>query len=298
MGKFEKVDSKAIKESLEQTHRQYLSGKLKLPQIIKEIVDENIEVGISSYKKSSTELPHYHTEVSEYQYMLRGMTEYMDTETGEVHRYVQGDFYVIRPGTKYAQRIKQNTDILFFKYPGKNDKVNLDLDEKVKAWLDEPLRVKRLDFNDAEEPPTANTIIPAVSVAIINDQKQVLMLKRRDSGNWTIPGGTMEFGEDLASCGIREVKEETGLDVSIVELIGTYTNPKNIVAYDDGEVRQEFTLMYAGQMTGTDVSIDDESTEFRWVREDEALQLPLAKSQRTRIQDLAEYLKTGEKFYR
>lgn len=298
MKKFEKVGSKDIKDALKETHRQYLSGQLKLPQIVKEVVDENIEVGISSYKKATYELPHYHTEVSEYQYMLKGMTEYLDTETQEVHRFVQGDFYVIRPHTKYAQRIKQNTDILFFKYPGKNDKVSFDADEQTKAWLDEPLRAKRLDFNGVDDAPVANTIIPAVSVAILNEKKQVLMLKRRDSGNWTIPGGTMEFGEDLKTCGVREVKEETGLDVVVTDLIGTYTNPKNIVAYDDGEVRQEFTLMFAGQVSQTHTEIDDESTEFRWVSADEALELKLAKSQRTRIEDLVVYMKNGEKIYR
>jgi len=300
MGNFQVVSSVDIAKALNETHRQYLSGKLKLPQIIKEVVDENIEVGISSYKEHAHELPHYHDEVSEYQYMLSGMTEYLDLDTKEIHRFVKGDFYVIRPFTKYAQRIKQGTDILFFKYPGKNDKIAIEPDRDTLAWLSKPLRVRRIDFNDHDAPPMANRIVPAVSVAILNKNNCVLMLKRKDSGNWTIPGGTLEFGEDLISCGKRELKEETGLNVVIKDLVGTYTNPNNVVAYDDGEVRQEFTIMYIGEVddANSDIVTDDESTEHQWISQKQILDLPMAKSQMTRVLDLLEYLKSSERAYR
>lgn len=300
MGKFQVVSSVDIRDALNKMHRQYLTGKLNLPQIIKQVIDENIEVGISAYKEYAHELPHYHDEVSEYQYMLDGMTEYLDLDTKEVHRFVKGDFYVIRPFTKYAQRIKQGTEILFFKYPGKNDKIAIDSDKDTLAWLSKPLRVSRMDFNDQDAPPLANRIVPAVSVAILNDENCILMLRRKDSGNWTIPGGTLEFGEDLKSCGKREVKEETGLNVEIKDLVGTYTNPNNVVAYDDGEVRQEFTIMYIGEIEEviSNITIDDESTESKWVAQDQILDLPMAKSQKTRVLDLLHFLKSGERAYR
>lgn len=298
MAKISKIESEKIEEALLKNYRQYLAGNLSLPQELSEIPDKNLEVGISDYPNSSIENPHTHSEVTEYQYMLKGMTEYFDLDTQEKYRFIKGDFYVIHPGTKYAQRIKQGTRILFFKHPGKNDKINLKYNSTVEEWLKEPLRVKRIDYNDSTNPPKPNTIKPAVSVATLNSKNELLLLKRRDSGNWTIPGGTMEFGESLKSCAIREVKEETGLDIEIVDIIGTYTNPKNIVAYDDGEVRQEFTILFFGKTNNTIISMDDESLEFQWVEFKQADKIKLADSQRIRIQDLQSYISNGYRAFR
>ena len=49
------------------------------------------------------------------------------------------------------------------------------------------------------------------------------MLKRKENKKWTIPGGTLNFGESLTDCAIREVMEETGVDISIQDVAGTST---------------------------------------------------------------------------
>ena len=49
------------------------------------------------------------------------------------------------------------------------------------------------------------------------------MLKRKENKKWTIPGGTLNFGESLTDYAIREVMEETGGDISIQDVVGTYT---------------------------------------------------------------------------
>ncbi|EDN65187.1 conserved hypothetical protein [Beggiatoa sp. PS] len=69
------------------------------------------------------------------------------------------------------------------------------------------------------------------------------------------PGGTLEFGESLTDCAKREVKEEAGYDVNITHLIGTYTDPRVVVAYTDGEVRQEFTFLYAGKLSEVNLAL-------------------------------------------
>jgi ADP-ribose pyrophosphatase YjhB (NUDIX family) len=76
-----------------------------------------------------------------------------------------------------------------------------------------------------------------------------------------MPGGTLDFGELLTQCAIREVHEETGLQIRITGLIGTYTDPHILIAYSDGEVRQEFTFVYAAEIESDDLKIDDESKE-------------------------------------
>ena len=63
--------------------------------------------------------------------------------------------------------------------------------------------------------------IGGVRVVILDEDKRVLMLKQRHEGRdiWMVPGGSIEEGEDAAQAAVREVKEETGLDVDIRALL-------------------------------------------------------------------------------
>ena len=131
-------------------------------------------------------------------------------------------------------------------------------------------------------------------MAIIQNES-ILMLKRSDNKRWTMPGGTLDFGESLIECAIREVKEETGLDIEITDIIGTYTDPNIRVAYSDGEVRQEFTIVYAGKCTSKYVVLDEESTDYKWVPLCEVNSLELASSQKRRIADVLAFHTSGTK---
>ena len=73
------------------------------------------------------------------------------------------------------------------------------------------------------------------------------------------------FGETLTYSAIRQVREETGLQIRITGLIGTYTDPHILIAYSDGEVRQEFTFVYAAEIESGHLKIEDESKEAAWV---------------------------------
>lgn len=105
----------------------------------------------------------------------------------------------------------------------------------------------------------------------------------------------MEFWESLASCATREVKEETGLSVHITEIIGTYTAPSVLVAYSDGEVRQEFTVVYYAEATTDNVHLDGESSAYQWIKLDALNNIPLAESPKRRIQDVIRYYRCGER---
>lgn len=80
-------------------------------------------------------------------------------------------------------------------------------------------------------------IRPGVAAVIFRDEG-VLLQRRDDNGCWGLPGGGVEPGESVRAAVAREVREETGLDVEPVRLIGVYSDPLNhqIITYPDGNV--------------------------------------------------------------
>jgi 8-oxo-dGTP pyrophosphatase MutT (NUDIX family) len=136
--------------------------------------------------------------------------------------------------------------------------------------------------------PKANSLVPGGSALVTDEIGRVLMQRRRDSGNWALPGGTMDIGETLGQCIVREVKEETGLDIEITGLLGIYTDPAHVIAYADGEVRQEFNVTYLGRVVGGSLAVSDESTEARFVDPAEFDRIPIHDTVRLRLRHHAE----------
>jgi 8-oxo-dGTP pyrophosphatase MutT (NUDIX family) len=73
-------------------------------------------------------------------------------------------------------------------------------------------------------------------VAAVRDPAGRLLLTRcvDDNGLWVLPGGKLELGETIAGAAVREVFEETGVQVEVTGFAGIYTDPGHIIAYDDG----------------------------------------------------------------
>lgn len=294
MGKIIKIENGTIRRALEGVRRQYLVGNLKMPQTLEYIKSSSLEIGISSYTNYTVEPTHMHSCAVEYQYMISGWTKYIDTETMEEFEFKKGDFYVIESGVSYAQKCKAGTEILFIKVPSINDKILVDNSPKVEAWISQKLTSIRKDYSHQDNMPEANSVKPAAAVAIVKNGF-ILMLKRKDNGKWTMPGGTLEMTESLMDCAVREVKEECGLDVTVTDIIGTYTDPNIRIEYSDGEVRREFTIVYFGSVNNADVVIDDESSAYQWVSLGNVLNLPMTESQLARINDVINYLNNNTK---
>ena len=100
---------------------------------------------------------------------------------------------------------------------------------------------------------------------------------------WSIPDGGMEPGESVREAAVREVKEETGMDCEITSLVGIYSNPRHVAAYDDGEVRQEFSVCLAGRLLGGSIQTSNESSEVRFVPADDIPAYEIHPSIRMRI---------------
>lgn len=70
---------------------------------------------------------------------------------------------------------------------------------------------------------TFPTHIVATGGFVEDGQGNILLVKTRDGG-WVYPGGQVEVGENLIDGLIREIKEESGIDVSVGSLVGVYSN--------------------------------------------------------------------------
>jgi len=80
--------------------------------------------------------------------------------------------------------------------------------------------MSRTDYYDDPNAPTANSIVPAASAIVTDDAGWILLPRRRDNDLWALPGGAMTIGESVVDTAIREVAEETGLQVEVERLVG------------------------------------------------------------------------------
>jgi ADP-ribose pyrophosphatase YjhB (NUDIX family) len=149
--------------------------------------------------------------------------------------------------------------------------------------------VKRVEhFNDPDA-PAANSLVPAASAVVLDQAGRILLHRRDDNELWSIPGGAMEVGERIAGTAVREVKEETGLEVRPEALVGIYTDPRHVVEYGDGEVRQQFSVCFACRVLGGELSTGEESLEVGFYTPAEIDAMPMHESIRLRIRHYLEH---------
>jgi ADP-ribose pyrophosphatase YjhB (NUDIX family) len=137
-------------------------------------------------------------------------------------------------------------------------------------------------FNDPQAPP-ANNVVPSVTAIVADPDGRLLLVHKTDNDLWALPGGGHDAGESISDTVVREVKEETGLDVEVTGVVGLYTNPSHVMAYDDGEVRQQFSICFTTRLLGGDLCTSNETKEVRFVAPEELDQLTIHPSMRLRI---------------
>jgi mutator protein MutT len=152
--------------------------------------------------------------------------------------------------------------------------------------------MQRIDhFNDPDA-PRANTLVPAASAIITNENGEILLHRRSDNNLWALPGGTMEIGESIRQTVIREAREETGLEVQPQRIVGIYSDPKHVIEYPDGEVRQEFSICFACRIVGGKLHTSNESFDIRFFSPQDLEQLNMHESTQVRIQHFLEHNQT------
>ena len=107
--------------------------------------------------------------------------------------------------------------------------------------------------------------ILAVSAAIIRDGKILIVRRGRAParGIFTLPGGGVEVGETLFEAVLREVKEETGLDIAPVALAGH----REVIARDEaGRIERHFVILsFAARWLSGDPVLNEELAEAHWL---------------------------------
>jgi 8-oxo-dGTP pyrophosphatase MutT (NUDIX family) len=145
--------------------------------------------------------------------------------------------------------------------------------------------VARIDYYDDPDAPPANSLVPSANAVVVNDSGEILMIHRTDNDNWALPGGAMDLGESLVQTAVRETKEETGIDCEITGLVGIYTDPRHVLLYtSDGEVRQEFSVVFTARPTGGVPTPSSETRDVVWLDPTEIADLPIHRSMRMRLE--------------
>lgn len=131
--------------------------------------------------------------------------------------------------------------------------------------------MSRKDYYYDNNAPKPNSIIAAASAIVTNSENQILLHRRRDNNSWSLLGGAMEYGENIERTVIREVKEESGLEVRVEKLIGIYSDPNHIIEYSNGEIRQQFSICFHCILESGEISVSNESYEVRFLKKKKCL---------------------------
>lgn len=100
-----------------------------------------------------------------------------------------------------------------------------------------------------------------------------MLIRRRNppyAGHWALPGGFVEYGETVEEAVLREVQEETGLNVKIQGIIGVYSEP------DRDPRGHTVTICYMAYKSGGELKADTDATEVSIFKLNDALKLDLA----------------------
>jgi ADP-ribose pyrophosphatase YjhB (NUDIX family) len=108
-------------------------------------------------------------------------------------------------------------------------------------------------------------LLTGVGVGVFNDEGEILLQKNFDN-KWGIPGGFMELGESAEEAGRREVLEETGIQIGIVELVTVFSGKQTFTKLQNQDEYYSVTIVYVSKdIIGGSLKADGiETTEAKF----------------------------------
>jgi ADP-ribose pyrophosphatase YjhB (NUDIX family) len=122
-----------------------------------------------------------------------------------------------------------------------------------------------------------------------NSAERVLLMQRDDNGQWCLPSGGMDPGESVSETIVREVREETGLEVGILGLVGVYSSPHVLVQYADGNRFQIVSLCFAAEVLGGELRTTNEAVSVGYFTREQAGAMDVMANHVERIHDAFDY---------
>lgn len=128
---------------------------------------------------------------------------------------------------------------------------------------------------------------PCASVLIVRGREVLVGRRAQDpyKGELDIIGGYMQYGEDPEAGAIREAKEETGLDVKIIDLLGIYPD-----VYGDGGVAT-LNINYIGEIVGGSQKAQDDIASLEWISIEKLPENEGFNNTRESFRDLKKWIK-------
>lgn len=128
------------------------------------------------------------------------------------------------------------------------------------------------------------THIVAAGGIVENEDGTILLVKTQHNG-WVYPGGQVEAGENLIDALCREIKEESGIEVTVSYLIGVYSNTSTYKWHDGvTDVPTKVMFDYVCKPVGGQLATSEETSDSRWVTKENVLNLITAPAIRLRYQ--------------
>ena len=122
------------------------------------------------------------------------------------------------------------------------------------------------------------------------DGRIVLILRRNEPHGWALPGGFVDQGEELGAACRREAREETGLEVELIEQLFTYSDPRRDLR------RHTISTVYACRVgPGSQPAAADDARDARWFAESEIPWRELCFDHAEIVRDYFRWAKTGQR---
>ncbi|KPI20447.1 NUDIX hydrolase [Actinobacteria bacterium OK074] len=109
--------------------------------------------------------------------------------------------------------------------------------------------------------------LPGVSAVVLDEAGRILLGRRADTGRWSLIGGIPEPGEQPAECAVREVHEETAVEIVVEKVL--LVQALRPVTYANGDTCQYMDTCFRCRAVGGEAAVnDDESLDVAWFEAD------------------------------